>query len=148
MSTKRTLYVGGLDESVTREIVFNAFIPFGDILDVNLPLDPKTQLHRGFAFVEFELPEDATAAMENMNNAELYGRVLHVNLAQPQVLSAKKAIWTTEEWMEKNLKENAEQQQSSENGSTTAKKTDLKGKSAPQQLEQQQEQDDDEENDS
>jgi hypothetical protein len=32
--------------------------------------------HRGFGFVEFENREDAAAAVDNMNNGELYGRVL------------------------------------------------------------------------
>lgn len=32
-----------------------AFIPFGDILDIQIPLDYETEQHRGFAFVEFEL---------------------------------------------------------------------------------------------
>ena len=34
-----------------------AFIPFGDIIDIQIPLDYETEKHRGFAFVEFELPE-------------------------------------------------------------------------------------------
>ena len=43
-----------------------AFIPFGDLVDVQIPLDYETEKHRGFAFVEFELQEDAKAAIENM----------------------------------------------------------------------------------
>jgi peptidyl-prolyl isomerase E (cyclophilin E) len=36
---KRSLFVGGLDENVTRDLVQTAFIPFGGIQDVNIPLD-------------------------------------------------------------------------------------------------------------
>lgn len=43
-----------------------AFIPFGDIMDVQMPLDYESQKHRGFAFVEFEAVEDAAAAIDNM----------------------------------------------------------------------------------
>lgn len=43
-----------------------AFIPFGDIMDIQIPLDYETEKHRGFAFVEFESAEDAAAAIDNM----------------------------------------------------------------------------------
>ncbi len=39
----------------------------------------QTEKHRGFAFVEFELPEDAQAAIDNMNDSELFGRTLKVS---------------------------------------------------------------------
>lgn len=39
---KTTLYVGGLEENVNEAILHSAFIPFGDIKDVNIPLDHAT----------------------------------------------------------------------------------------------------------
>lgn len=51
---------------MTEEVLRSAFIPFGDIVDVQIPLDYETEKHRGFAFIEFELPEDAVAAIDNM----------------------------------------------------------------------------------
>ena len=57
-ATKRTLYVGGLDDKVDQNLLHAAFIPFGDIKDVSIPLDFKTGKHRGFGFVEFEEKED------------------------------------------------------------------------------------------
>lgn len=80
---KTTLYVGGVEESVTESTLHAAFIPFGDLKDVNMPMDHATGKHRGFGFVEFEEREDAAAAVDNMHNAELFGRVLKVNYAQP-----------------------------------------------------------------
>ena len=46
------LPLGGLDEAATEEIVHAAFIPFGDIVEVNIPRDFKeseswTQRHQG-----------------------------------------------------------------------------------------------------
>lgn len=32
-------------------MVHASFIPFGDIVDINLPIDYETEKHRGFAFV-------------------------------------------------------------------------------------------------
>ena len=46
-------------------------------------------IYSGFAFVEFELTEDAAAAMENMNDAELYGRVIKVNVAKPNAIKSQ-----------------------------------------------------------
>ena len=36
---KRTLYIGGLDDHVSEPILQAAFLPFGDVVDVNMPLD-------------------------------------------------------------------------------------------------------------
>ena len=63
MANKRMVYVGGLAEEVDEKTLHAALIPFGDITDVQIPLDYTTQKHRGFGFVEFELPEDAAAAI-------------------------------------------------------------------------------------
>ena len=54
---KTTLYVGGLEETVNEATLHSAFIPFGDIKDVNIPLDNTTGKHRGFGFVEYEATE-------------------------------------------------------------------------------------------
>jgi len=51
---------------VDEKVLHAAFIPFGDIMDVQIPLDYETEKHRGFAFVEFESAEDAAAAIDNM----------------------------------------------------------------------------------
>uniref|UniRef100_A0A0D6R6G7 RRM domain-containing protein n=1 Tax=Araucaria cunninghamii TaxID=56994 RepID=A0A0D6R6G7_ARACU len=93
---KNTLYVGGLEETVNEAIIHAAFIPFGDIKDVTTPLDQATQKHRGFGFVTFLDKEDAAAAMDNMNNAELYGRVLTVNYAQPIRIKGGEQGWAAQ----------------------------------------------------
>eukprot|EP00727_Mastigamoeba_balamuthi_P001981 m51a1_g11780 putative peptidyl-prolyl cis-trans isomerase e (138) ;mRNA; f:289141-289631 len=93
---KRTLYVGGLDDSVDETVLQAAFIPFGDIVDVQIPKDTKTQKARGFGFVTYELEEDAKAAIENMHRAELFGRTLNVNVAKPVAVSSDKPIWQDE----------------------------------------------------
>ena len=98
---KKCLYVGGLDETATQEIVFAAFIPFGDIKEVNLPKDFEVDKHKGFAFVEFEETEDAAAAMDNMEGAEICGKVIRCSYAKPmtQTSGGNKAVWTNEEWL-------------------------------------------------
>ncbi|KAK2079334.1 hypothetical protein QBZ16_003025 [Prototheca wickerhamii] len=105
---KTTLYVGGLEENVTQEILHAAFIPFGEVKDVSIPLDHASGTNRGFGFVDFELPEDAADAIDNMHNGELYGRVLRVNYAQPTKIKggdkgwASQAVWAdADDWYER-----------------------------------------------
>ncbi|CAK9142433.1 unnamed protein product [Ilex paraguariensis] len=109
---KNTLYVGGLAEEVNESILHAAFIPFGDIKDVKTPLDQATQKHRSFGFVTFLEREDASAAMDNMDGAELYGRVLTVNYALPEKIKggeqgwAAKPIWAdADTWFERQQQE-------------------------------------------
>lgn len=101
--SKKVLYVGGLADEVEEKVLHAAFIPFGDIVDISIPLDYATQKHRGFAFVEFEAAEDAAAAIDNMNDSEIYGRTLKVNIARPKMLKegSSRAVWTEDAWLKK-----------------------------------------------
>lgn len=104
MSTnKRVLYCGGLSDEVNEKIIEAAFIPFGDIIDVNLPIDFSTQKHRGFAFVEFESAEDASNAIDNMNDSEIFGKTIRVNIAKPVKLKEGSArpVWSEDAWLQK-----------------------------------------------
>ena len=47
---KRTLYVGGVSEKMKEETLKAAFIAFGDIKDVQIPLDMATG--KSFFFVD------------------------------------------------------------------------------------------------
>lgn len=102
MTTKnKTLYVGGLAEEADRNIVRSAFLPFGDVVDVNLPMDYSTQKHKGFAFVEFQLPEDAADAIDNMDNGEILGKTIRVNLAKPVKFkdSNNRPVWANDDYL-------------------------------------------------
>ncbi|CAH9115843.1 unnamed protein product [Cuscuta epithymum] len=119
---KNTLYVGGLAEEVNEAILHAAFIPFGDIKDVKTPLDQATQKHRSFGFVTFLEREDASAAMDNMDGAELYGRVLTVNYALPERIKggeqgwAAQPIWAeADTWFERQQQEEEMQKLQAEN---------------------------------
>ena len=62
-------FKGGLNEDVDEKVLRAAFIPFGELSEVQLPIDYQTEKHRGFAFIDYELPEDAQAAIDNMVSA-------------------------------------------------------------------------------
>lgn len=72
------LYVGSVSYQVTEEHIRNAFLPFGPIKEVSMSWDPLSNRHKGFAFVEFEYPEAAQIALEQMNGVMMSGRNLKV----------------------------------------------------------------------
>ncbi|CAG4921098.1 unnamed protein product [Colias eurytheme] len=106
-NSKRTIYVGGLAEEVDEKVLHAAFVPFGDLVDVQIPLDYETEKHRGFAFIEFENAEDAAAAIDNMNDSELFGRTVRVNVAAPQRIKegSTRPVWSEDSWLQKHAGE-------------------------------------------
>lgn len=45
---KKTIYVGGFNEEVNETTLKMAFIPFGEIVGVSIPMDHETGKHRAF----------------------------------------------------------------------------------------------------
>ncbi|KAL9050402.1 MAG: hypothetical protein Q9162_006650 [Coniocarpon cinnabarinum] len=101
---KRTLFVSGLSNSVTQTTLHEAFLPFGSILEITIPKPEHPSAHdphRGFGYVEFEEEEDAKEALYNMDQSEIFGKVLKVAQAKPpkeanEGLGSKTAIWEQE----------------------------------------------------
>ena len=56
----------------------------------------SNQKNRGFGFVTFLEKGDAAAAMDNLHNAELYGRVLTCNYAQPVKIKGGEQGWASQ----------------------------------------------------
>jgi RNA recognition motif-containing protein len=90
------------------------------------PMDYVAGKHRGFAFVEYKIADDADEAVFNMDGAEYMGRALRVSLAQPNQLRKlassssnasaaagggqptsfrEEAIWKSDEWFQKQIME-------------------------------------------
>ena len=58
----------------------------------------STEPHRGFGYVEFEDPEDIKDAIDNMDQSELFGKVIKVSAAKApknvnEGLGSKTALW-------------------------------------------------------
>jgi len=60
-------------------MIRQAFLPFGPIKSISMSWDPLTQKHKGFAFVEYEMPEAANLSLEQMNGVLISGRNIKVN---------------------------------------------------------------------
>ncbi|KAK6512860.1 hypothetical protein TWF506_009025 [Arthrobotrys conoides] len=112
---KATIYVTGLDPTTTTPSTLHSFfLPFGPIADIHLPLEKSTSQPKGFAYVEFTDPTDASAAIDNFDQAELFGRVIRVSQARnlgfregggsgrvESGLGSKVAVWEQEGWLKK-----------------------------------------------
>ncbi len=82
MSTK--LFVGNLSFNTTENDLQDAFAAHGTVVEANLMMDRATGRPRGFAFVTMGSPEEAEKAIQALNNKELGGRKLTVNIARPR----------------------------------------------------------------
>lgn len=104
LSSRRAVYVGGLAEEATPQLLRAAMIPFGNIKSLDIPMDYAAGKHKGIGFVEYEDAEDATEAIFNMDGADLLGRTITVNMAQANQFSklstTQRAIWSSDEWFQ------------------------------------------------
>ena len=80
MSTN--IYVGNLPYSASEEKIQTLFSAYGTVERVNLITDRDTGRLKGFGFVE--MSSGAQEAMASLNQSELDGRILTVNLAKPR----------------------------------------------------------------
>ena len=63
----RKIFVGGIPFGVDKPQVHDDFGRFGEIEDVYLPTDRETNKLRGFGFVTFRDPRDASEAASAMD---------------------------------------------------------------------------------
>jgi len=78
------VFVKNLPDDITKEKMEDMFKKFGTITSSMLAMEEKdsTSKPRGYGFVNFEKPEQAQAAVEEMQNFELNGKKLYVGRAQ------------------------------------------------------------------
>ena len=83
MGTK--LYVGNLNYNTSEEDLRAAFGRDGrKVTEVSIITDRETGRPRGFAFVTMNNDQEARAAIEALNGAEVDGRTITVNEARPK----------------------------------------------------------------
>lgn len=75
------LYVKNLDDTIDEEKLTQAFSEFGGIASVKIMSDEKGN-SKGFGFVCFNKPEEATKAVTEMNSRMLGTKPIYVALAQ------------------------------------------------------------------
>lgn len=81
------LFVRNLPFGCTEDEVSSLFTPFGVLSEVHLPID-KEKRGKGFGFVQFMIPEQATHAMNELDGSSFQGRLLHIIFAKDKSTSA------------------------------------------------------------
>lgn len=76
------LYVKNLDDSVDDAKIKTEFAAYGNITSAKVMRDDKTKASKGFGFVCFSTPEEASKALTEMNGRLLAGKPLYVAMAQ------------------------------------------------------------------
>ncbi|KAI8811545.1 hypothetical protein BJ742DRAFT_753607 [Cladochytrium replicatum] len=76
------LYVKNLDDSIDDEKLRQEFSVYGVITSAKVMRDDKTNVSKGFGFVCFSSPDEATKAVTEMNGRMLVSKPIYVALAQ------------------------------------------------------------------
>ena len=79
-----SIFVGNLPFRAEQEDVTELFAQFGEVVNCALPLERDTGRKRGFAFIEMSDEATEEAAIEALQGAELMGRPLRINKAEPR----------------------------------------------------------------
>lgn len=79
MSSK--LFVGGLSYSTDEQGLWEAFGKYGQVTDAKVIMDRETGRSRGFGFVTLSNAEEASSAIQAIDQKELHGRIVKVNYA-------------------------------------------------------------------
>lgn len=79
-----SIFVGNLPFRAEQEDVAELFAPFGEVVNCSLPLERDTGRKRGFAFIEMSDADTETRAINALQGAELMGRPLRINKAEPR----------------------------------------------------------------
>ncbi len=80
----KRLFAGGLPYSITSSELEEMFSKFGTVVSANVITDRDTGQSKGFGFVEMEKDKEADEAIEKLNDTELEGRKIAVNVAKPR----------------------------------------------------------------
>jgi RNA recognition motif-containing protein len=78
------IYVGNLPWATTTDDLHAMFEQYGNVVKAQIVQDRETGRSRGFGFVEMADQAGADAAIAALNNFEMNGRPLTVNIAKPR----------------------------------------------------------------
>lgn len=78
------VFVGSLSWGTTNDTLAAHFAQAGTVTKADVLFDKMTGKSKGFGFVEFATEEEAKTAVDKLNQSELDGRPIFVDLARPK----------------------------------------------------------------
>lgn len=86
-AVERRLYVGNIPRDVDNEQLAKIFGEHGSVENAEVMYDKYSKRSRRFAFVTMSTTEDANAAIEKLNDTEIGGRKIKVNVTEKPLQS-------------------------------------------------------------
>jgi RNA recognition motif-containing protein len=83
MQDNKKLFVGNLSWGLDDAKLAEVFSAYGEVTDAKVITERGTGRSKGFGFVTFATEEQAAAAIEGLNEKDVEGRNVTVNVAQP-----------------------------------------------------------------
>lgn len=81
---KKKLFIGNLPWSIDNDQLNEIFSKFGTIVEAVVITERHSGRSKGFGFVEYETEEAAQKAIDELNEKEVDGRKIFVNVAKPK----------------------------------------------------------------
>ena len=78
------LYVGNVNYRMTEDGLKQMFSEFGEVTSAKIVIDRETGRSKGFGFVEMADADAADRAIQSLNDQEIEGRRIKVNVARPK----------------------------------------------------------------
>ena len=78
----RTVFIGNISFDATEDELRTLFSSVGPVVNLRLVVDRETGKRKGFGFAEYSDTETALAAVRNLNEFDIHGRALRVNIAE------------------------------------------------------------------
>ncbi|KAJ3037484.1 hypothetical protein HDV00_001659 [Rhizophlyctis rosea] len=75
------IFVGNLSWNTTDDSLKYTFAKYGNVVDAKVMQDRETGRSRGFGFVTLESESQCQAAINDLNETEVDGRTIRVNMA-------------------------------------------------------------------
>ena len=80
----KKLFVGNLPWGITNDSLRDLFASVGEVVEAMVITDRMSGRSKGFGFVTFATEEAAQAAIAQLNEKEIEGRKIIVNVARPK----------------------------------------------------------------
>ena len=78
------IYAGNLSYGMNDDSLKKLFEEFGEVSSVKIITDRESGRSRGFGFVEMSNQDEAESAIQSLDNKEIDGRNIRVNVARPK----------------------------------------------------------------